>query len=49
MGCDYHLGFQEIAFLDTETGDLNERFDLGIGKKPSSSIAIARGRSRKCM
>jgi transposase len=25
IGCDYHPGFQQIAFLDTETGELGER------------------------
>ncbi len=25
IGCDYHLGFQQIAFVDTETGELVER------------------------
>jgi transposase len=25
IGCDYHPGFQQIAFVDTETGDLQER------------------------
>ena len=25
IGCDYHPGFQQIAFVDTETGDLGER------------------------
>ncbi len=24
IGCDYHLGFQQIAFVDTETGDYGE-------------------------
>jgi hypothetical protein len=24
-GCDYHPGFQQIAFVDTETGELQER------------------------
>jgi transposase len=24
IGCDYHPGFQQIAFVDTETGRLNE-------------------------
>ncbi len=24
-GCDYHPGFQQIAFVDTETGELGER------------------------
>ena len=25
QGCDYHPGFQQIAFVDTETGALRER------------------------
>ncbi len=25
IGCDYHPGFQQIAFVDIETGELNER------------------------
>jgi hypothetical protein len=25
IGADYHPGFQQIAFVDTETGDLQER------------------------
>jgi transposase len=25
IGCDYHPGFQQIARLDTETGELRER------------------------
>ncbi len=25
IGCDYHPGFQQIAFVDTDTGELNER------------------------
>jgi hypothetical protein len=25
IGCDYHPGFQQIALLDTETGELRER------------------------
>jgi transposase len=25
IGCDYHPGFQPIAFVDTETGELQER------------------------
>jgi len=25
IGCDYHPGFQQIAFLDTETGEADER------------------------
>jgi transposase len=25
IGCDYHPGFQQIAFVDSETGELQER------------------------
>jgi len=25
IGCDYHPGFQQIAFVDSESGELNER------------------------
>ena len=25
IGCDYHPGFQQIAFVDTETGELREQ------------------------
>jgi transposase len=25
IGCDYHPGFQQIAFVDTETGEAQER------------------------
>ena len=25
IGCDYHLGFQQIACVDTDTGELSER------------------------
>ena len=25
IGCDYHPGFQQIAFVDTETGEMRER------------------------
>ena len=25
IGCDYHPGFQQIAFVDTDTGECSER------------------------
>jgi len=25
VGCDYHPSFQQIAFVDTETGELKEQ------------------------
>jgi|SRR5579872_2093975 len=31
IGCDYHPGFQQIACVDTDTGEVNEqRLPLGI-------------------
>jgi transposase len=29
IGCDYHPGFQQIAWVDTETGELEERRLVG--------------------
>jgi hypothetical protein len=37
IGCDYHPGFQRIACIDTETGELNEH--SRTGRKRSSSNA----------
>ncbi len=39
IGCDYHPGFQQIAFVDTETGELQERNDCSTRKKRRSSTA----------
>jgi hypothetical protein len=25
IGCDYHPGFQQIAFVDTDTGEFQEK------------------------
>ena len=25
IGCDYHPGFQQVAFVDTDMGELQER------------------------
>jgi len=25
IGCDYHPGFQQIAYVDSETGEFQER------------------------
>ena len=41
IGCDYHPGFQQIAFVDTETGELQER-RLEHRRKRRSSTAIWR-------
>ena len=34
IGCDYHPGFQQIACVDTETGECKEhRWSTGKGRK----------------
>ena len=38
IGCDYHPGFQQIAFVDTETGECRER-RLEHPEEASSSTA----------
>ena len=38
VGCDYHPSFQQIAYVNTEGGELGER-RLVIQKKPNSSTA----------
>jgi len=37
IGCDYLPGFQQIAYVNTDTGDLSEE-RLGHRSSPSSSI-----------
>ncbi len=38
IGADYHPGFQQIAFVDTDTGELNGGWSIARTRK--SSIAI---------
>jgi hypothetical protein len=48
IGCDYHPGFQQIAFVDTDTGELQERrlqhqaqgvrVRLGMGSQRASAL-----------
>ena len=38
IGCDYHPGFQQIAYVNTDTGELSEA-RLDTRNKPSSSTA----------
>ena len=35
VGCDYHPGFQQIAFVDTETGELHESTASGGAERRS--------------
>jgi hypothetical protein len=42
IGCDYHPGFQQVSFVDAETGVCGER-RLGTAMKPSSFTRHAKG------
>jgi len=37
IGCDYHPGFQQIAFVDTDTGELQERLFRSTMESRSAS------------
>ena len=41
IGADYHPAFQQIALVDSETGELNE-LRLEHARERRSSIAISR-------
>ena len=43
IGADYHPGFQQIAFVDTETGEVQER-RLEHREEAESSIRPSRRR-----
>jgi hypothetical protein len=47
IGCDYHPAFQQIAFVDTDTGELQER-RLHTVRKGRGSTAISRPRELRC-
>ena len=47
IGCDYHLGFQQIAYVDTELGDW-ESDACHIARKRRISTAISRSREGRC-
>ena len=57
IGCDYHPGFQQIAFVDTDTGELSERrlshreeaeqFYVGLKQRSAVRVGMeASGHSR---
>ena len=48
IGCDYHPGFQEIAFVDTETGDCGEQ-RLETVRERKSFIVTSLARARRCV
>jgi hypothetical protein len=43
IGLDYHPGFQQIAFVDTDTGEL-QNGDSSIARKRRSSTVISQHR-----
>ncbi len=45
IGCDYHPGCQQIAFVDTETGDCGEqRLEHSEGAQKFIATSLPRGR-----
>ena len=47
IGCDYHPGFQQIAFVETETGECGERRLTHREEAEQFYSALKRGR-RTC-
>ena len=43
IGCDYHPSFQQIAFVDTETGEFQEQL-YHIVRRPRGFIVIWQGK-----
>src|SRR5207244_11761516 len=48
IGCDYHPGFQQIAFVDTDTGEWNER-RLGHREEEGQFYRQLQVRGKKCV
>ncbi len=46
IGCDYHPGFQQIAWVDTDTGELSERRLLQPRRSGAVLSQAARARSQ---
>jgi hypothetical protein len=44
IGADYHPGFQQIAFVDSETGELQER---RLGHCAKKAVGVERSRLRQ--
>ena len=45
IGCDYHPGFRQIAFVDTETGDYGEqRLGHSVGAEKFYRDLAAQGK-----
>src|SRR2546430_7162825 len=47
IGCDYHPGFQQIAFVDTDSGEWNER-KLGHREEAEQFYRQLKVRGKKC-
>src|SRR5207237_6967624 len=48
IGCDYHPGFKQIAFVDTDSGEWNER-KLGHREEAEQFTASSRCAEKKCV
>ena len=47
IGCDYHPGFQQIAFVETETGECGER-RLTHREEAEQFYSALKGAERTC-
>jgi len=48
IGCDYHPAFQQIAFVDTETGDCKSGDCSTVKKRRSSTVISRTGNEGTC-
>jgi len=48
IGCDYHPGFQQIAFVDMKL-EIVESSDCNTARKRKSFTVIWRGRESRCV
>ena len=49
IGVDFHPEFQQIASVDTGTGEFQEKRLAHPARRRSSSTAISRRRARRCV
>jgi hypothetical protein len=48
IGCDYHPGFQQIAWVDTETGECGERRLTHREEAERITQIAAKGSNKSC-
>jgi len=48
IGCDFHPGFQQIAFVDQETGEYGERRLSHPWKRSSFTVPWRQASTHRC-